>query len=104
MLENVFLGTVLTATSVSITVETLRELGRLDTKAGSTILAAALIDDVLGLIALTVVASLAGEGTSLVLVLAKIALFFVFAIAASFLAIRAFRWMISHARGKNLRR
>ena len=104
MLENVFLGTVLTATSVSITVETLRELGRLDTKVGSTILAAALIDDVLGLIALTVVASFAGEGTSLVLVLVKIALFFVFAIAASFLAIRAFRWMISHARGKNLRR
>lgn len=104
MLENVFLGTVLTATSVSITVETLRELGRLDTKVGSTILAAALIDDVLGLIALTVVASLAGEGTSLTLVLVKIVLFFVFAIAASFLAIRVFRWMISHASGKNLRR
>lgn len=104
LLENVFLGTVLTATSVSITVETLRELGRLDTQVGSTILAAALIDDVLGLIALTIVASLAGEGSGLLLVLLKIALFFVFAVAASFLAIRLFRWMISHAKGKNLRR
>lgn len=104
LLENVFLGTVLTATSVSITVETLRELGRLDTKVGSTILAAALIDDVLGLVALTVVASLAGEGGSLALVLVKIALFFVFAVAASALAIRFFRRMISHAKGKNLRR
>ena len=104
LLENVFLGTVLTATSVSITVETLRELGRLDTQVGGTILAAALIDDVLGLIALTVVASFAGEGTSLLLVLAKIVLFFVFAVAASALAIRFFHWMISHARGKNLRR
>ena len=58
-LENIFLGTVLTATSVSITVETLKELGHLDTRVGSTILAAALIDDVLGLVALTVVASMA---------------------------------------------
>ena len=54
LLENIFLGTVLTATSVSITVETLKELGHLDTSVGSTILAAALIDDVLGLVALTV--------------------------------------------------
>ena len=61
LLEAVFLGTVLTATSVSITVETLKELGRLDTKVGNTILAAALIDDVLGLIALTLVASIAGD-------------------------------------------
>ena len=63
-LENIFLGTVLTATSVSITVETLKELGHLDTKVGSTILAAALIDDVLGLIALTLVSSMAGGGGS----------------------------------------
>ena len=104
VLENIFLGTVLTATSVSITVETLRELGRLDTQVGGTILAAALIDDVLGLIALTIVASFAGEGAGLLLVLVKIVLFFVFAIVASALAIRFFRWMISHARGKNLRR
>lgn len=104
VLENVFLGTVLTATSVSITVETLRELGRLDTKVGGTILAAALIDDVLGLIALTVVASFAGDGTSLIVVLVKIVLFFGFAIVSSVLGIRLFRWMIAHARGKNLRR
>ena len=81
LLEDVFLGTILTATSVSITVETLKELGKLDTKVGRTILAAALIDDVLGLIALTVVTGLAGKGTSLLLVLMKIVLFFVFAIS-----------------------
>ena len=104
LLEDVFLGTILTATSVSITVETLKEMGKLDTKVGSTILAAALIDDVLGLIALTVVTSLAGEGVSLLLVLAKIVLFFVFAIAAGFAAVRFFRWMIGRACGKNLRR
>ena len=54
------MGTILTATSVSITVETLKEIGKLDTKVGNTILAAALIDDVLGLVALTVVSSVAG--------------------------------------------
>lgn len=104
LLESVFLGTILTATSVSITVETLKELGRLDSKVGETILAAALIDDVLGLIALTVVTSFAGQGVSLPLVLLKIVLFFVFTVAVAFAAIRFFRWMISQADGRNLRR
>ena len=104
LLENIFLGTVLTATSVSITVETLRELGCLDTRVGSTILAAALIDDVLGLVALTVVASMAGDGSGLLLVLLKIVLFFVFAFVAAFGGIFIFRWLINHAHQKNLRR
>ena len=104
LLENIFLGTVLTATSVSITVETLKELGRLDTKVGSTILAAALIDDVLGLIALTLVSSMAGGGDGLLLVLLKIVLFFVFAIAAACGGIWLFRLMIEKAHEKNLRR
>lgn len=104
MLENVFLGTVLTATSVSITVETLKELGHLDTKVGSTILAAALLDDVLGLVVLTVVASAAGDGNSLLLVLLKIVLFFVFAIVVTFAGIKLFRFAISCAQQKNLRR
>lgn len=103
-LENIFLGTVLTATSVSITVETLKELGRLDTQVGSTILAAALIDDVLGLVALTVVASMAGDESGLLLVLLKIVLFFVFAIASAFGGIWLFRQIIDHAHQKNLRR
>ena len=63
-IENIFIGTILTATSVSITVETLKEMKKLETKVGNTILAAALIDDVLGLIALTLVCSLAGGDES----------------------------------------
>ena len=43
LLEDIFIGTILTATSVSITVETLKEMGKLETKVGNTILAAALI-------------------------------------------------------------
>ena len=98
-LENVFVGTVLTATSVSITVETLKEMGMLETKAGNTILAAALIDDVLGLIALTLVSSVAGGGESILLVLAKIVGFFVFAAVAGYGAYRLFTWMLERQHG-----
>jgi Kef-type K+ transport system membrane component KefB len=53
--EALFMGTVLTATSVSITAATLMNLGKLRSRAGSTILGAAVIDDVLGLIVLSLV-------------------------------------------------
>lgn len=52
---SLFLGTLLTATSVSISAQTLKELGKLHTKEGTTILGAAVIDDVLGLIVLSVI-------------------------------------------------
>ncbi len=78
-LQNIFIGIILTATSVSITVETLKELGKLSTKAGNAILGAALIDDILGIIALTIVTSLASDGVNVVMVLLKILGFFVFA-------------------------
>ena len=83
------LGVILTATSVSITVETLREMGKLSTDAGNAILGAAVIDDVLGIIALTIITTLGGqngggETPSIGLVLLKILLFFVFAIVVAF--------------------
>lgn len=103
-LEDVFIGTVLTATSVGITVETLKELGRLETKVGNTILAAALIDDVLGLIALTLVSSVAGGDESVLLVLGKIVLFFVFAAVVGYAANRLFCWMMGLWKERNRRR
>ena len=84
-LQYIFIGIVLTATSVSISVETLKELGKLNTKAGNAILGAALIDDILGIIALTIITSLAGSGVSIVVVLLKILGFFVFSIIAAVL-------------------
>lgn len=84
-LQHIFIGIILTATSVSITVETLKELGKLSTRAGNAILGAAIIDDILGIIALTIVTSLAGTGVKVVVVLLKILGFFVFAIAAALL-------------------
>jgi Kef-type K+ transport system membrane component KefB len=52
---SLFVGTLLTATSVSISAQTLKELGKLRTKEGTTILGAAVIDDVLGLIVLSLI-------------------------------------------------
>ena len=79
-LQNIFIGVILTATSVSITVETLKEMGKLSSKVGSTILGAAVIDDILGIIALTVITSLADPKVEVGMVMLKIVLFFVFAI------------------------
>ena len=76
--QNIFIGVVLTATSVSITVETLKELGKLNTRSGNAILGAALVDDVLGIIALTVITSFADSSVSIGLIFLKIAGFFVF--------------------------
>ncbi|MDO5011507.1 MAG: cation:proton antiporter, partial [Intestinibacter bartlettii] len=45
-LESVFVGVILTATSVSITVETLREMGKLNSSVGNALLGAAIIDDI----------------------------------------------------------
>lgn len=51
----VFAGVLLMATSVTVSAETLRELGMLDRREGTTVLAAAVCDDILGLLALTLV-------------------------------------------------
>ncbi|EOU1119759.1 cation:proton antiporter [Clostridium perfringens] len=79
ILQNVFIGIILTATSVSITVETLKEMGKLNTRAGNAILGAAIIDDILGIIALTITTSLADPSINVIIVLAKIVMFFIFA-------------------------
>lgn len=88
LLQNIFVGVVLTATSVSITVETLKELGKLSTKTGNAILGAALIDDVLGIIALTVISSFAGSDVSIWVILLKILGFFVFCGVVTFLFVK----------------
>lgn len=81
ILKCIFVGGVISATSVSITVEALREMGKLKGKVGTTILGAAIIDDIVSIIMLTVITSM-GEGSAgigeVVGVLIKIALFFVF--------------------------
>ena len=60
--SNLFYGVIITATSVSVTVATLKEMGKLNSKIGTTIVSAAILDDVIGVIVLSVVLSLSGAG------------------------------------------
>ena len=75
-LKAVFIGTILTATSVSITVQVLKELGKVSTDVGTTIMSAAIIDDVLGIVVLTAVLSLKNPDANLGIVCIKTAAFF----------------------------
>lgn len=102
-LQNIFIGIVLTATSVSITVETLKELGKLKTHSGNAILGAAIIDDVLGIIALTIVTSMADSSVKISVVLMKIAGFFFFSGVAGFLFYKGYKAWSGRAE-KGLRR
>lgn len=80
-----FMGAVLTATSVGITVRVLMDIEKLDTPEGVTILGAAVIDDVLGIIVLALVLSLeVGDSVSLshLIEMGIIAFVFWFAIVA----------------------
>lgn len=93
VLKAVFVGVVLTATSVSITVETLRELGKLKGKVGTTILGAAVIDDILGIIVLTIVTSLKDTSVSPISVVLKIVLYFVFIGVMTFVLMKLKRFI-----------
>ncbi len=106
--RSIFIGTILTATSVAITVSVLKELGKINTKLGTTIVSAAIIDDVIGIVLLSVVTGIAksqaggGEnyangfewfkgqiyGTIIMIIL-----FFVFAILAGWGISKLFKWL-----------
>ncbi|MDE7379571.1 MAG: cation:proton antiporter, partial [Clostridia bacterium] len=101
----VFIGTILTATSVAITVSVLKELGKMNTKLGTTIVSAAIIDDVIGIVLLSVVTGLAKSGSEPAAnkfeafkatpygTVIMIAAFFIVAVALGFVAIKVFKWM-----------
>ena len=81
----VFIGVIMTATSVSITVESLKELGKLKGKVGTTILSAAIIDDVIGIIVLTFVIGFKNPDSNPGKVIINTLLFFICAICVGFL-------------------
>lgn len=89
-----FIGTIMTATSVSITVATLQELGNLKGFLGTTIVSAAVIDDVIGIVVLTcVIGASSGEGIGLGQVLLNTLLFFVVAIVVGVIIHHAMQWL-----------
>ncbi len=94
---SLFMGTALTATSVSVSVQTLRELGRLQSKEGLIILGAAIIDDVLGILVLSVVLAMAGQGGNPLLAVAKLVLFFPIALIVGQVVVAPLvRWIHKH--------
>ncbi len=90
-IEAVFVGTIMTATSVSITVETLKELGFLKSKVGTTVMAAAIIDDVIGIIVLTFVISFKDADVKLGKVCFQTVMFFIFSIGVGFVTYKLFQ-------------
>ncbi len=100
--QALFIGTIMTATSVSITVQCLRELGHLKSRIGTTIVSAAIIDDVIGIIVLTVVIGIEGgkdetassmTGSAIADVFIKTGLFIVFALGVGFLMYYLFKFL-----------
>lgn len=87
----VFVGVILTATSVSITVQTLRELGHLKGKIGTLILNAAIIDDVIGIIVLTFVIGFKDPDAQPIKVIINTVLFFVLSAVIGYICYRIFK-------------
>ena len=93
LMNALFVGTILSATSVGITVETLRELGKLNSKVGTTVLSAAIIDDVLGIIALSLVSGLNGGGNVWVTLIKAVG-FFAFTVGVGLLMRLLFKKLV----------
>lgn len=89
----VFIGVIMTATSVSITVETLKELGKLKSELGTAILSAAIIDDVIGILVLTFVIGLKNPQTNPLRVALNTLLFFALAVGVGFLIYKGFKFL-----------
>jgi monovalent cation:proton antiporter-2 (CPA2) family protein len=93
--EALFLGLLLCATSVSISVQTLKEMNKLQTREGTTILGAAVVDDVIVVVLLAVMMSILvpAQDVSIGLLIGKKLLFFIIVVAAGWLLVPRFlKW------------
>ncbi|WP_150270425.1 cation:proton antiporter [Paenibacillus tepidiphilus] len=93
--NSLFLGVALSATSVSISVQVLKEMDRLNSPEGTTILGAAVVDDILVVILLAVLMSFFGTGSdiSLSLLIGKKVIFFAVALLFAWLLVpRIMKW------------
>lgn len=93
ILKASFMGAVFAATSVSITVETLNEMGKLKTKTGTVLLSAALIDDILGIIVLSFLSGFSTGESNPLEVIAHIVLFFVFVLVVGLVVRKLFGYI-----------
>lgn len=103
MMKAAFMGVVFAATSVSITVETLNEMGKLKSKVGTALLSAAIIDDIIGIVVLSILTGLGGSDESPLKVVIKILLFFVFTGVVGFVVYKLFkRLSINHSHHRRI--
>lgn len=103
MMKAAFIGVVFAATSVSITVETLNEMGKLKSKVGTALLSAAIIDDIMGIVVLSILTGLGGSDESSLKVVIKIILFFVFTGAVGFIVYKLFKKLsINHSHHRRI--
>lgn len=93
VLKAAFVGSVFSATSVSITVETLNEMGKIKSRTGTTLLSAALIDDIIGIVVLSVLTGLSSGNGNVLIVIVKILLFFVFALIVGLIFNKVFAYI-----------
>ncbi|MCR4888583.1 MAG: cation:proton antiporter [Ruminococcus sp.] len=90
--KGVFIGSIMTATSVGITVEVLKEMGYLKSRVGQTILSAAIIDDIIGIIVLTFVLGFKDPDSNALLVSGKIVLFLILSVIVGFIFYKLFKY------------
>jgi len=90
-IKAIYIGTIMTATSVSITVQVLKELGHLSEKVGTTILSAAIIDDVIGVIVLTVVIGMKDPNSKPMNVVSNTVLFFALSFVVGIIIYKIFK-------------
>lgn len=93
MIQNLYYGVILTATSVALTVATLKELGKLNGKVGTSVLSAAVLDDVIGLVILTVVIGQSVPGARVADTVLNTLFFFVLAVAIGIIINQIFKIM-----------
>ena len=97
-IQAIFAGASMTATSIGITASVFGELGYLRTREGQIVIGAAVLDDILGIVILAVVVSLAAGGSleiaPIVQLVVAAVLFVVVALVLSRKAAPAFDWMI----------
>lgn len=95
-IKAVFIGVIMTATSVSITVQSLREMGKLKGHVGTVILNAAILDDVIGIIVLTFVIGMKNPENDPMKVIISTILFFAFAIGVGYIIFQCFKVLDAH--------
>jgi len=89
----IFIGTIMTATSVGITVQALKEMGRLKSATGTLITSAAIIDDIIGIIVLTFVIGMKNPESKPSEVVISTLLFIVFSFCLGFLTYYCFKYI-----------